>query len=110
MDAYPPEYAQHELPLIVLSGLESTKEPETLPSVQDALPGRAATTISTEIPLVTGERAHQLLQELLRADGSNAPWNARGHHRGGNTLGFRIRTVGRVGQESLDCTVSLHEC
>lgn len=101
MDAYPPEYALHNLPFIVLSGLDTTHELESPPPIQHVLPGRATTTISSEIPPVTGERAQQLLQEFLNADGTNAPWNARGLNRRGNILGFRTRTVGRVGQECL---------
>jgi hypothetical protein len=98
MDAYPPDYCAHQLPFIVLSGLETKQDLEPLPPLQDVLPGRAVTTISSEIPSVTGPRASQLLQEFLSADGSDAPWNGRGQSRRGNLPGFRIRTVGRVGQ------------
>jgi solute carrier family 25 protein 38 len=99
MDAYPPEYALHNLPFVVLSGLETIQELESLPPVQDVFPGRATTTITSEIPPVAGEQAKQLLQEFLSADGRDAPWNGRGLNKRGNILGFRIRTVGRVGQE-----------
>jgi solute carrier family 25 protein 38 len=101
MDAYPAEYVVHNLPLVVLSGLNTTEEPEAPSPVQDVFPGRATTTIGSEIPPVTGERAQQLLQTLLSvADGSNVPWNGRGAN-GRSNIGFKIRTVGRVGQESL---------
>lgn len=98
MEAYPAEYVQHNLPFVVLSGLGSKNDLEPLPPVHQVLPGEAATSISCEIASVTGEHANQLLQEFLKADGTNAPWNGRMQNRRGNLLGFRIRTVGRVGQ------------
>jgi hypothetical protein len=100
MDAYPPDYVQHNLPFIVLSGLETTEEREPPAPIQHVLPGQAITFISTEIPPVTGEHAKQLLQEFLSVRGGDAPWNARGLNRRDNLIGFRIRTVGRVGQAS----------
>jgi hypothetical protein len=98
MDEYPLEYIQHNLPFIVLSGLGTTVEPEAPAPVHNVISGRAATTISSEIPPVTGDRATQLLQHFLSADGTNAPWNGRAASRKGITPSFRIRAVGRVGQ------------
>ncbi|KAF2869808.1 Gryzun, putative trafficking through golgi-domain-containing protein [Massariosphaeria phaeospora] len=95
MDAYPPEYVLHNLPFIVLSGLGASTQLESLPPIQDVFPGTARTTLKSEIPPVTGERATQLLHEFWSADGTTAPWNGRGFSRRGNILGFRIRTVGR---------------
>ncbi|KAF2472011.1 uncharacterized protein BDR25DRAFT_342051 [Lindgomyces ingoldianus] len=93
MDAYPPEYVLHNLPFIVLSGLEAKPELESLPDIQHVMPGRAATTVNSEIPPVTGKRAQLLRSEFLAADESDAPWNGR--TRKGNLLGFRLRAVGR---------------
>ncbi|KAF1941787.1 hypothetical protein EJ02DRAFT_490863 [Clathrospora elynae] len=95
MDAYPPDYVVHNLPFIVLSGLATSTELAPPPPVQDVLPGRAVTTISSEIAPVTGDRASELLHEFFTADGTNAPWNGRGFPRRGITHGFRIRAVGR---------------
>ncbi|UPX10950.1 uncharacterized protein EKO05_0001582 [Ascochyta rabiei] len=95
MEAYPPAYVQHNLPFIVLSGLGSQHELEPPPSVHSVLPGRAATRTNSEIPPVTGERADQLLQGFLSADGTNAPWNARNSTRKDLAHAFRIRSVGR---------------
>jgi hypothetical protein len=98
MDAYPPEYVQHNLPFIVLSGLGTTNEREPPPPVHNVLAGRGATSISSEIPPVGGDRANILLQDFLSADATNAPWNARAPTRRGLAHGLRIRAVGRVGQ------------
>ena len=97
MDAYPPDYVQHNLPFILLSGLGDSKELASPPPVQNVLPGRATTTVSSEAPPVTGDRADELLQAFQDADGTNAPWNARGFSQKGTTHGFSIRAVGRVG-------------
>lgn len=98
MEAYPPAYVQHNLPFIVLSGLGSQAELEPPASVHNVLPGRAAVRTSCEIPPVTGERADQLLQDFLSADGTNAPWKARSSNRRDVAHDFRIRAVGRVGR------------
>ncbi|CAN9176072.1 unnamed protein product [Alternaria alternata] len=95
MDAYPSDFVVHNLPFIVLSGLATSKEVDPPPSVQHVLPGRAVTSISSDIPPVDGDRANELLQEFLSADGTSAPWNARDFSRRGITHGFRIRSVGR---------------
>ena len=99
MEAYPPAYVQHNLPFIVLSRLGTTPELEPPPPVHHVLPGSAGTRTSSEIAPVTGERADQLLQDFLSADGTNAPWNARGSSSSRRDLahGFRIRAAGRVG-------------
>jgi hypothetical protein len=97
MDAYPSDYTQHNLPLIVLSGLGHSPETDAPPHVHNVLPGRAVTTISTETLPVIGDRADLLLQDLLSADGSNAPWNGRAPTLKGITQAYRIRAVGRVG-------------
>lgn len=97
MEAYPPDFVVHNLPFIVLSGLGTSQELDSPAPVQDALPGRAVTLINSDIPLVTGDRANELRQEFLGADGTKAPWNGRGFSRRGLTHGFRIRAVGRVG-------------
>lgn len=96
MEAFPSDFVVHNLPLIVLSGLATSKEADPPPPVHHVLPGRAVTNINSEIAPVEGERAKELLDEFLRADGTNAPWNARGLGRRGITYGFRMRSVGRV--------------
>ncbi|KAF2120977.1 Gryzun, putative trafficking through golgi-domain-containing protein [Lophiotrema nucula] len=95
MDAYPPEFVQHNLPFIVLSGLEDKSGLEPIPAIQDVLPGRAITTINSDVPSIAGKDARQLLREFLSLDGSGAPWNARGGAGRANLLGFRFRAVGR---------------
>lgn len=103
MDAYPPDYALHNLPFVVLSGLDTEQEQGAPLPIHDVLPGRATTTINSELPPVTGELPQLLLREFQSADGRDAPWNARGMKGRANMSGFRIRTVGRVGQGNPLC-------
>jgi hypothetical protein len=95
MDAYPPEYVAHNLPFIVLSGLGDSPEFPPPRPLQDVLPGRAVTTISSELPPLTSERAQQLLQEFLSYNGPNV---GRGRDGRGYMSAYRMRAVGRVGQ------------
>jgi hypothetical protein len=96
MDAYPPAYVVHNLPFVVLSGLVADAERNPPPPVGHVLAGRALTHISSDAPLVTGQRAEQLLDEFLAADGTKAPWSPRAVPRKGTAHGFRLRVVGRV--------------
>jgi hypothetical protein len=107
MDAYPPEYVQHNLPFIVISGLGNNKELAPPPPVQNVLPGRAATNISSDLPPVTGKYAEALLQDFLSADSTSAPWNGRESGRKGLAHGFRIRAVGRVGRRLPDANMCM---
>lgn len=98
MEAYPLPYVEHNLPFVVLSGLgsdtliNSTYEPHPL------LKERGIE-IDSAVPVVSGERAQQLRQEFLNADGKDAPWNSLPRNRG-EVKGFRVKAVGRVGQAS----------
>ncbi|KAF2731171.1 hypothetical protein EJ04DRAFT_579327 [Polyplosphaeria fusca] len=94
MDAYPSEYVLHNLPFILLSGLGVEPELDPPTHSKHVLPGRAVTSVASEISALTGDRAQQLLQEFLSAEGGDAPWNARGVQRG-NRASFRFRAVGR---------------
>ena len=80
-------------------GSRAPGRPSQLDSHVTTPNARAGTRTSSEIAPVTGERADQLLQDFLSADGTNAPWNARGSSSSRRDLahGFRIRAAGRVG-------------
>lgn len=97
MDVYPEEYVAHNLPLIVLSGLDSTDSTD-VSSQPHSLPEENGATLSTRLPPVAGEQAKQLLQEFLNADARDAPWNGRPSKNRPASVGFRVRAAGRVGQ------------
>ncbi|KAF2089057.1 hypothetical protein K490DRAFT_38133 [Saccharata proteae CBS 121410] len=94
MDAYPPDYVEHNLPLLVLSGL-ATETPPAPIAKSHTLIQEHGFTVESEVPAVTGDRAEQLRQEFLNADASNSPWNARRSKTRGDVIGFKIRAVGR---------------
>ncbi|KAK5010082.1 hypothetical protein LTR60_005043, partial [Cryomyces antarcticus] len=89
MEAYPPSYVQHNLPLILLSGLGST------PDSDAPFPDRSEPSSNSHLPPVTGERAEQLLQDFRNADGSDWPWNDRPHKSKAGLIGYKLRAVGR---------------
>jgi trafficking protein particle complex subunit 11 len=95
MDAYPPEYTEHNLPLIVLSGLGATHEEEEL-NPSHSLLNEGGFPINGHLPLVTGERAEHLLNDFLQADGTDSPWNARAARGNNGLMGFRVKSIGRV--------------
>jgi len=107
MEAYPSEYVSHNLPLIVLSGLEAPEEPAlAAPSV--SLLEDGGRTITSDQPLVGGETAQHLLREFGNADGTKAAWNNRPGRLKGDLIGFKFRAVGRVGQASSGACVDIH--
>ena len=100
MEAYPKDYVEHNLPLIILSGLQGQSDlskdaPEQ--SRNPLLDGGFR--IRTEAAPVAGPTAERLLQAFLTADSSDTPWNSRAASKKTENGGsFRIRNVGRVGQ------------
>lgn len=99
MDAYPDDYVNHNLPLVLLSGLEAGPEDnnETLPKYP--LLAERGHHIFSDFPPLSGAVAEELRQVLLAEDGSQMPWKA-GHNPNGNQsgsrIGYRIKSTGRV--------------
>jgi len=85
MDGYPTAYVAHNLPLLVVSGLEPLESSGTVEN--------GGIKISSELPCVETEEAQALLKHFKNSDGSELAWNSR-VHSGRNK--FRVKTVGRV--------------
>lgn len=102
MDAYPPDYVDHNLPLILLSGLGSDSESDSQNSsaLEDAKYPLSSHghQIFSDFPLVTDPPAEKLLNALLSEDASRTPWNSRYEGATTGSIGFRVKRVGRVGQ------------
>ena len=98
MDAYPPDYVDHNLPLVVLSGLGANAHQEHYPRSHDLLQENGFT-ISSHLPVVGGERADQVLEDFLAADGRHWSCNSRAARSNSGLIGFRFKAVGRVGQQ-----------
>ena len=106
MDAYPAGYVEHNLPFILLFGLDVTDD-VTIGSQEQALLLSGGFVIKSELPPVSGDRARSLVQELLKADGNGRTWTAKGLSSQSSPLAFRFRRTGRVGQASITLE-SLH--
>ncbi|KAL2000850.1 hypothetical protein VTN02DRAFT_2564 [Thermoascus thermophilus] len=96
MDAYPEDYVTHNLPFILLSGLDADVEDETeLSRVQYPLIHEKGTKISSDFPPLSGPVAEELRRILLEEDASDAPWNSRNDFERSGRIGLRLKSVGR---------------
>lgn len=112
MDDYPPEYVDHNLPLVLLSGLGPDPDeqddlgPSSSSPPQDQYPllQQNPVRIFSDFPLLTDPTAIAVRDALLRQDASETPWNARGGDKAAPARGaFAVKRVGRVGQRPSGC-------
>ena len=99
MNAFPQDYVVHNLPLLLLSGLESgTIKDQDAIDPSKVLLREGGFRISTDLPPVSGDVATTLRDILLQSDASLAKWNGKAISAKAYGGGYRIRSVGRVGQ------------
>lgn len=99
MNAFPSDYVVHNLPLLLFSGLESESTKEQVAVDQSkVLLQEGGFRIKTAAPPISGDVADTLRDILLESDASLANWNGRDIARKEYGGGYRIRSVGRVGQ------------
>ena len=99
MNAFPQDYVVHNLPLLLLSGLESgTIKDQDAIDPSKVLLREGGFRISTDLPPVSGDVATTLRDILLQSDASLAKWNGKAISAKVYGGGYRIRSVGRVGQ------------
>ncbi|KAG5293500.1 hypothetical protein I7I50_03927 [Histoplasma capsulatum G186AR] len=97
MDAYPPDYVDHNLPLILLSGLGSDPEANSQDGItpDDGVEyphlREGGVEIFSDFPLLTDSTAERVLNALLSQDATHRPWNARA-----GDVGYKIKRVGRT--------------
>jgi hypothetical protein len=96
MDAYPPDYLAHNLPLILVSGLANPVDDESSVNIDDPLLQTNGTEVDSDFPLLDGRLADDLQTAFLEQDASNAPWSASPHTGRPNGTGLRIKSIGRV--------------
>lgn len=94
MDAYPTGYVEHNLPYVLLFGLESGDTVESTPQEKELLQA-GGFVVKSELPPVSGEQVQSLVRELLKADANDQPWSARNGTGQNAVLAFRIRRTGR---------------
>ena len=103
MDAYPRDYVSHNLPLVLLSGLEADLEDNSITSEGYPLLEENGTRILSDFPPLSGAVAEELRRALLAEDGSQRPWKAEfplGGSPSSSRLAFHIKSCGRVGGSS----------
>ncbi|KAJ6140785.1 hypothetical protein N7497_011678 [Penicillium chrysogenum] len=98
MDAYPEDYVNHNLPLVLLSGLEADTENEPGTPSDYPLLSEKGTHIFSDFPPLSGAVAEELRSLLLEEDSSQSPWKSRVTISGNTTIaniGYRIKSSGR---------------
>jgi hypothetical protein len=98
MDAYPEDYVVHNLPFLLLSGLEPDSEDDLGPSCTNyPLLDEKGVKIYSDFPPLSGSVAEELREILLTQDASRAPWDARDDiHARSPEVEYKIKSVGRV--------------
>ena len=96
MDAYPKAYIDHNLPLIVLSGLRA--DSSTDDSSRNPVLASNGYKLAIDLPVLTGATAETLQKLFLQADVQAGPWNNRSEGGRAGAVGFKVTSVGRVGQ------------
>ena len=107
MEVYPEDYVEHNLPLVILSGLgaeSNTSEEASERSRSLLLEGGFR--IKADAPPLTGSTADELLQAFISRDSSSVSWNSRTTSASDNVGNFRIKRVGRVGQAAFGAGVA----
>ncbi|OJJ49544.1 hypothetical protein ASPZODRAFT_12675 [Penicilliopsis zonata CBS 506.65] len=97
MDAYPEDYVAHNLPLILLSGLEAGCE-ETAEAGNTDYPllNERGSQIYSDFPSLSGTIAEELRTVLMEEDASQAPWNSRNEtHNESSGIRVQIKSIGR---------------
>ncbi|ETI22065.1 hypothetical protein G647_06136 [Cladophialophora carrionii CBS 160.54] len=96
MDRFPQDYVGHNLPLLLLSGLNtrSPNEPDASGNTHEFL-HEGGFRIKVDAPVVGGSLAEQVLQSFCDQDASEVPWHS-GAFALRNAKVFKIATVGRV--------------
>ena len=91
MEAYPPDYVQHNLPLVLVSGFGELDEDASTPGRHLQYGAR----ISTESPECLSDQGTRLLQALRALDGTGYAWNSSALPGPDGSVRFKLKTVGR---------------
>ena len=98
MEAYPASYIAHNVPLVVLFGLDPQSHDE-IKNTEQTFPllEEKGIYIASDLPNLRGAVAEELLSGFRYFDARNASWNSRPGRGKMGTMGFTYRAVGRVG-------------
>lgn len=100
MDAFPEDYVNHNLPLVLLSGLEAGTEDGTTSSDSYPFLAERGPKVFSDFPPLSGAVAEDLRRVLLEQDGTQMPWKSGLLGSNGNSstphMRYRIKSAGRV--------------
>lgn len=101
MDAYPEDYVNHNLPLVLLSGLEAGAEDDSHASANYPLLAEKGPKVFSDFPPLSGAVAEDLRRVLLEADGNHMAWkssplSSSGNNSSSQHMRYRIKSAGRV--------------
>ena len=98
MDAFGDDYVVHNLPLLLLSGLEGRQHARSDVSQPGASPlYEGGFRVKTDLPPLDSPDAVRLRETFLAQDGTQGAWKAQSASST-QTKGFKIKSIGRVGQ------------
>lgn len=90
MDDYPAGSLDHNLPLLVVSGLSTTP---TKPLLTDPDLKEQSVLIRSELPPVDSREAKAILRYIQEADATGLAWNAQETSK---KYRFKVKPIGRV--------------
>ena len=98
MNSYPDDYIVHNLPLVILTGLEPNNSPET-PFGEKTYEflGDGGFRVRAELPALRHPLISDLRAALLFHDQTKAAWRPQLAEKADQSPAFKIRSVGRVG-------------
>ena len=99
MNSYPEDFVVHNLPLVILTGLEPINNPET-PFGEKSYEflGDGGFRIRAELPPLQHALTSELRAALLSHDSTKSVWRAQSSDKVDQAPTLKIRSVGRVGQ------------
>lgn len=94
MDDLPVGYTDHNLPLVLLSGLDDADHTGT---GGNGVPRQeSGTKLVIQSAACEGEKARHLLQQFVKRDGSNSAWNAGNLPGPVGSMNYCMKAIGRV--------------
>lgn len=94
MDDLPVDYTHHNLPLVLLSGLDDANH--TGIGGNGVPRQESGTKLVIQSAACEGEKARQLLQQFVKRDGGGSAWNAGSLPGPVGSMNYRMRAIGRV--------------
>ncbi|KAK5946481.1 hypothetical protein PMZ80_000624 [Knufia obscura] len=96
MEPYPADYVVHNLPLVILSGLEPSKAETPIGEITQEFLGDGGFRIRAELAPLHHPLTKDLRATLLSYDRSDAPWRSQSTDKTEQIHAFKIRSVGRA--------------